>query len=160
MLLVVYSISRDFSDARGRNEGTEWRQPRCVYVGFDCALFLVCACVVTSVILPWKLVGMEMSVCVKLCAHLWHQRLLAGSHRPLNPLFVVCVWEVMRVVCRSAVNPAHLLICSLAWQSNSPAKAVSHKNQPLSQHITAAGISNSAGNRGNHSQSPHLTHKL
>lgn len=58
----------------------------------------------------------------------------------------------------SAVNPAHLLICSLAWQRSSPAKAVSHKNQPLSQHITTAGISNSAGNRGNHSQCPQYSH--
>lgn len=82
-----------------------------------------------------------------------------------NPLPVcVHVWEVMRRARRSAVNPAHLLICSLAWQSSSPAKAVSHKNQTLSQHITQAGISNSTSNSGNHSQCLHThtskhTHK-
>lgn len=78
----------------------------------------------------------------------------------LTLCFCVCVRvrEVKRAACRSAVNPAHLLICSLAWQRSSPAKAVSHKNQPLSQHITAAGISNGTGNRGNHSQCPQHSH--
>lgn len=95
------------------------------------------------------------SFCLSLCCHLCHTDLVTSYLR-----VGVCVREVMCVACRSAVNPAHLLICSLAWQSGPPAKAVSHKNQPLSQHITAAGISNSTGNRGNHSQCPECAHTL
>lgn len=42
------------------------------------------------------------------------------------------------------------LICLLVWDRSSPAKAVSHKNQPLSQHITARGISNGSAGPGSH----------
>lgn len=111
-----------------------------------CFFSSICPWAVTSVTLAWKLAGMEMSVCLVCSAHLWQRGLLVGLCRPSKPLLVcvrvrMCVEEVTSAARRSAVNPAHLLICSLAWQRSSAAKAVSHKNQLLSQHITAAGIS-------------------
>lgn len=103
---------------------------------------------------------MSASVCHMLYTFMTARSARVLVYTILTLCFCVCVfvclsvWEVMLVARRSTVNPAHLLIRSLAWQRSSPAKAVSHKNQPLSQHITAAGISNSTGNPGNHSQCP------
>lgn len=124
MLLVVYCISRDFSDARGRNEGTEWRQPRCVIMRLCmhmCCFFLflfffphltVCPCVVTSVTPTWKLVICEWG-CLRRgamrCTHLWQRGLLVSSYMPSNPL---CMRERMRshahgpsIRCQSGSSP-------------------------------------------------------
>lgn len=134
-LLVVYSTSWDFSDARGRNEGAEWRQPCSVFIQ-SVILDMLCFLFLTSSATPtlWLLFA-------------------SASECHTAYLFLTAVSQCIPSR-RSAVNPPHLLICSLAWQRSSPAKAVSHKNQPLSQHITAAAVSNNAGHRANHSQWP------
>lgn len=125
MLLVVYCISRDFSDARGRNEGTEWRQPPlCLCEAWSCVS--ACTCVVflllfVHVLLPlshWLgsfLVSGNVCIGVSCDVQIHDSEVCSclRTHCLTLCLRIACVWEVMhaarRFRCQSGSSP-HLFI--------------------------------------------------
>lgn len=129
MLLVMYRMSRDFSDARGRNEGTEWRQPRCVCVEcervsarahvllfyFPLTLFVCVLSTLSQWLGNYSYLWVGISgISVSCSVRIYDKEVCSGLHMASVPLFlgVTCIARPVcgpSIRCQSGSSP-HLFI--------------------------------------------------